>query len=162
MARQLDHITIECSTCGRRTKVDGADLGNRIDDELSFDTVGRIVKRLVCGSCRARSIKVYDDSARLLVDTANTPLCRVCGDPILLPRIRALPTTTLCGHCATEASVQTQPRPYPQPPAQRSKCPRCGRPTIVRENSKDADYFLGCTGFPTCRWTSPFNITDVD
>jgi ssDNA-binding Zn-finger/Zn-ribbon topoisomerase 1 len=161
MARQLKHITLECSACGRRLQMQGAELENRIDDELTFDTVAHVLKRLVCRSCRGRSIRVYDDSSRLLLDTADTTNCRICDDPILLPRIRALPGTTLCARCATEASMQAQPATYPQPPADRAKCPRCRQPTIVRENSKDASYFLGCTGFPACRWTAPFDDPDV-
>ena len=159
MARKLAYIIIECSTCGHQSKLNAIDLEDRIDDELTFDTVGGIFKRFICRSCRGRSIKVYDDSARLLIDSANLIPCQSCGDPILLPRTRAVPGTTMCSRCAIEASALPKPSPHPQPPADKTKCPRCGLPTIVRQNPETSDYFLGCTGFPTCRWTSPFDAT---
>lgn len=159
MARKLPYIIIQCSTCGHQSKINAIDLEDRIDDELTFDTVGGILERFICRPCRGRSVKVYDDSARLLIDSANLILCQSCGDPILLPRIGAVPGTTMCSGCAIESSALPKPSPHPQPPADKTKCPRCGLPTIVRQNPETSDYFLGCTGFPKCRWTSPFDTT---
>jgi hypothetical protein len=100
--------------------------------------------------------RIADDAGLILVDPASLTSCRACGFPIPLPRLGALPGTNVCGACAAEGA---KPRPapaYPQPPADRVKCPRCGKPTVVRQNSEDQGFFLGCTGFPTCRWTQPF------
>ena len=53
-------------------------------------------------------------------------------------------------------AARPTPLAHPQPPPDKARCPRCRRPTVVRENSDGSGYFLGCTGFPRCRWTSPF------
>lgn len=158
MARRLQYVTVECATCNHRSKVDGVDLESRIDADLTFDTVGRISKRFVCRSCHGRSINVYDDSMRLLIDSSNIACCRICGGPILISRLDAIPETTLCAGCAVEASVPPRQIPYPHPPAGKTKCPRCGQPTIIRQNSESSDHFLACTGFPKCKWTSPVDI----
>ncbi|TVS00216.1 MAG: hypothetical protein EA406_01395 [Rhodospirillales bacterium] len=78
---------------------------------------------------------------------------------MLLPRIQALPGTTLCQACAREGELPDKSPPYPTPPPTLSKCPRCGSATIVRENSQDGEYFIGCTDFPGCRWTAPLPVT---
>lgn len=39
------------------------------------------------------------------------------------------------------------------PPAASARCPDCGRPLVARTGRFGA--FLGCTGYPTCRFTRP-------
>jgi restriction system protein len=34
-------------------------------------------------------------------------------------------------------------------------CPKCGRPLVIRRNHRDGSRFLGCSGFPKCRFTRP-------
>ncbi|MBV9703346.1 MAG: topoisomerase DNA-binding C4 zinc finger domain-containing protein [Methylobacteriaceae bacterium] len=68
---------------------------------------------------------------------------------IPLPRLQAIPETRLCAACATKSSRNlSQPQP-PPPPGSRT-CPRCGNPTIVRQNKEDQSFFLGCMNFPRC------------
>jgi hypothetical protein len=31
-------------------------------------------------------------------------------------------------------------------------CPKCGRATILKENFRTCASFLGCSGYPSCRW----------
>jgi ssDNA-binding Zn-finger/Zn-ribbon topoisomerase 1 len=35
-------------------------------------------------------------------------------------------------------------------------CPKCGTALARRLNRKDRTYFLGCTAFPACRFTEPY------
>jgi len=91
------------------------------------------------------------------IDPAAITACRACGRPIPLPRLEALPDTNVCTPCAEDGAKPPAPPPYPQPPAGMRNCPRCGNPTIVRQSSEDQGFFLGCTSFPKCRWTRPFD-----
>jgi len=34
-----------------------------------------------------------------------------------------------------------------------TECPRCGEPLTVRKNRRDGTLFLGCDGYPSCRFT---------
>jgi ssDNA-binding Zn-finger/Zn-ribbon topoisomerase 1 len=34
-------------------------------------------------------------------------------------------------------------------------CPLCGFDVRVRRNSKDGNEFVGCSGYPRCKWTGP-------
>lgn len=36
-------------------------------------------------------------------------------------------------------------------------CSKCGRPMRQRQNRRDKSYFYGCSGYPACRFTRPFN-----
>jgi hypothetical protein len=35
-------------------------------------------------------------------------------------------------------------------------CPNCGR-VLVRRQAKDGNAFMGCVGYPKCRYTEPMN-----
>jgi ssDNA-binding Zn-finger/Zn-ribbon topoisomerase 1 len=35
-------------------------------------------------------------------------------------------------------------------------CPTCGTGLAIRRNRKERSYFLGCTAFPACRFTEPY------
>lgn len=37
-------------------------------------------------------------------------------------------------------------------------CPKCGKPLVTRTNRKDESTFLGCSGYPHCRYTEPKKI----
>jgi hypothetical protein len=101
-----------------------------------------------------------DDKGRLLIDPRALMPCEICGTPIPVPRLSAIPNCRKCIECASEQESASQPPspPHPHPPADRQECPKCGKPTVVRQNNKDQNYLLGCTGFPKCNWTSPIEI----
>lgn len=158
MARMkaLDSIVVECPACDRQATIEAETLEGRLDPPLSVNSVGQLYGRLRCSGCGSREIRIRDAAGRALIDPAAITLCRACGCPIPLPRLQALPDTNMCTPCAKNAAKPPAPPPYPQPPADRRDCPRCGRPTIVRQNSEDQGFFLGCTSFPACRWTEAF------
>jgi hypothetical protein len=147
MPRLLGPIAVECTGCGHRSRIGRADFEDRTGADLTFDTVGQIYSRLVCRPCRGRAINVHDDAGRLLIDSSNVIRCRLCNDPILLPRLNAVRGTTLWGRCANAAAVPPPPPAHPQPPPDKARCPRCRSPTVVRENSDGSGYFLAVPAF---------------
>ena len=153
--KTLSRVLLNCSKCGRQGNLDGQLAESRLDEPLSMNTVGRLYKKLRCSGCGSREIRISDEAGRLLLDPASITPCRVCGCPIPLPRLDAMPGADMCVPCAAEGAKPPPVPRYPQPPADKQKCPRCGDPTIVRQNNEDRGFFLGCTGFPKCRWTQP-------
>jgi hypothetical protein len=67
-----------------------------------------------------------------------------------------VPGTHLCVKCAEEAERLPPQEPWPRPPPHLRRCPwpNCGKPTEIRENRTTGQRFVGCTGFPRCRWTT--------
>ena len=153
--KTLESIVVECPGCGRRATVGAETLAPR--RSLSVNSAAELYGRLRCSGCGSREIRIADAAGRVLIDPDAITLCRACGCPIPLPRLEALPDTDMCLSCAEDEAKPSTPPPYPQPPADRRNCPRCGAPTIVRQNSGDQNFFLGCTSFPKCRWTGPFD-----
>ena len=150
--RSLKSIVVECPECNHRATIEAEMLESRLDRPLSIASVGSLWGRMRCSGCGSKEIRVGDADGRALIDPAAITPCRMCNCPIPLPRLEALPHTDVCVLCG-EVEVKDRPaRPYPQPPARKRKCPRCGSPTIVRQNSEDHEFFLGCTSFPKCRW----------
>ena len=155
--KALESIVVECRRCGRQAIVDADSLESRLDRPLSMSSVGSLYGRLRCTGCGGNEVRIRDATGRALIDHAAITPCSVCGCPIPLPRLEALPDTNVCLPCAEDGLEPLAAPPYPQPPANRRKCPRCGSPTIVRQNSQDQVFFIGCTTFPKCRWSRPFD-----
>jgi ssDNA-binding Zn-finger/Zn-ribbon topoisomerase 1 len=114
------------------------------------------LQRLVCSNCRSRRFDAWvaGEGGRQLIDADRARICPRCDLLRLLPEIDARPMAPLCPVCVEEMKAEGErPEAWPMPPAGSEKCPRCGKPTIVRE-PRDAPgaYFLGCTGFPSCMW----------
>ncbi len=38
------------------------------------------------------------------------------------------------------------------------QCPKCRRRLAVRENRKRASFFIGCSGYPKCKFTEAFSF----
>lgn len=151
--RSLEGIVVECAECNHRVTIEAEVLESRLDRPLSMASVGSLWGRMRCGRCGTREIRISDAAGRALIDPAAITPCRTCGCPIPLPRLEALPDTDVCVLCREEEGNHLPAPPHPQPPANERKCPRCGSPTVVRQNSDNHEFFLGCTSFPKCRWT---------
>jgi hypothetical protein len=150
-------ILLECCKCGRQVSLNAASVESRLDEPLSMNNVGQLYGKLRCSNCASRQVRISDDAGRMLIDPATLKPCRIFGCAIPMPRLKAMPGTDTCVSCAFSGARQPVAIPYPHPPLDKQKCPRCGSPTIVRQNNEDQGYFLGCTGFPKCRWTTPLN-----
>ena len=154
MSRLIKRLKLECKDCAHRAFADSEVIKRCLGEALSYNNIAEIFSKFSCSKCKGRRVRAFDDLDRLLIDSENIRRCQVCDLPILLLRIQTLPETAKCQTCADEGAQPRRPPPYPTPPPSLSVCPRCKRKTIVRENSVDNNYFIGCTGFPKCRWTA--------
>ena len=143
-------VHLKCREWPHSAVVDGGDLEARIHEALTMRTIPELFGLLRCANFGLKKIAISDERSRLLVDLENLTLCQVCGKPIPLPRLAALPQTRACAAHAEDAE-----RP-PQPPPHLRRCPwpNCRKPTEVRENRTTGERYVGCTGYPRCRWTS--------
>lgn len=87
------------------------------------------------------------------MDNGNpqSPTCVSCGKIIPLERIKAIPNALRCIDCQNELE-----RGRLKPGDNLGLCPRCGSPLVWRQGalpSKTNKYFVGCSGFPKCRYT---------
>ena len=89
--------------------------------------------------------------------------CIICGDKIAQGRVDFFKETenvivNTCVECADNSVqyVEQIPDRYPQPPKKFDKCPKCGNPSVVRQNMVDKSYFLACNSFPSCWWTHKY------
>lgn len=139
--------------CEHEKALNNADLHTHLGEEPTLKNINQIFDRLVCQKCRSKNVILLTVQGDLLLNGASLR-CLYCNNPILEPRRHALPETIVCALCAEGNERPTVAPPYPKPPTELTKCPRCGAPTIVRENRRAAGYFFGCTSFPHCRWTA--------
>jgi hypothetical protein len=154
MARTIHELFLECMKCGHTGSVSGQVLENKLGDTPTFDNITEIITNFVCAKCRSKQVRVFEADDRILFDPSDLRRCEACNNIILAPRIRTFPTTSLCHLCAQEKEKPYKDPGYPMPPPSLAKCPRCHRPSIVRQGSTNDEFFIGCTGFPSCRWTS--------
>ena len=85
-------------------------------------------------------------------DPVASRLCKLCQKPIPAARIEAVPNTTKCVECqnADEHRKDTDNDDM-------GSCPRCGCPLVWRHGApagSTTKYFIGCSAFPECRYTS--------
>ena len=153
--RRFRRVSINCSHCGHATVMERSAAEARLSRELTIEAVPELFELLRCGRCGQRKVRLFDDEGNILIDHADLARCESCGRPIPKPRLAALPDSRVCTSCAAEMSKPVRPPPYPQPPPDRRTCPRCGRPTVVRERTDDGAYFVGCGSYPKCNWTNP-------
>ena len=72
--------------------------------------------------------------------------CSACGYGRAVPREG-------CRAC------RGRPPPAPTPPFRISEqCPRCGAALVIRERADTRRQFLGCTNFPSCRFTEVLHL----
>jgi Topoisomerase DNA binding C4 zinc finger len=153
MANALKEVHVACLACGHQAEVRGEILEARLGEPPTLANIAEIWPNFRCLECRGAQVTL-SANGRLLLDPRNVRRCKACGVPILLPRIQIVPRTTLCEACMEASAMPQRRERYPMPPPGLDKCPSCDHPTIVRENSEDGQYFIGCTQFPSCRWTT--------
>jgi len=153
VSREIIHLELTCTHCDHKGAVDGKALSDRLNEPLTYANIAELSGEFKYSACGSKAILINDDQCELLLDSSNTRLCQACEKPIIFPRLQSLPGTSLCHTCAEEGEQPELTSPYPTPPPELSKCPRCESPSIVRENSETEIYFIGCTSFPKRRWT---------
>ena len=130
---RFSRLLIKCSHCGHAANMERSRAEAHLSRELTIEAVPELFKLLRCGSCGQRKVRLFDDEGQILIDHVDLVRCENCGGPILKARLAALPDSRLCTSCSAEMSGPVQPPPYPQPPLDARICPRCERPTVVRE-----------------------------
>lgn len=153
---RLESVHLTCSECGRQASLDATLLESQHELSLSVHTVGRLYRKLRCKNCGSKRVRIEDEVHQTLVDPDKLVLCQACDEPIPMPRLKVMPEAKFCVPCAQDKAKPPPVPPWPQPPANKRQCPRCGSRTEVRQNTGDESYFLGCTSFPKCRWTQDF------
>ncbi|MDA8675062.1 DNA helicase RecQ [Alphaproteobacteria bacterium] len=89
-------------------------------------------------------------------ETAGGISCASCGDIIPEGRLEAMPNTRFCVHCKEDdentSDIGVVFPPVPQDLV--GDCPRCGEGiAVVYQNHTDKSFFVGCSSFPSCRWS---------
>lgn len=157
MGGNLSWIRVECLSCEHKASIDGTVLARKLNfEQLGLKNVADAVPSLKCKDCGKRLVRIFDDRERLLFDSHNLTLCWVCDDPIPLPRLATLPGTTLCIECMERDELDPVSPAYPQPPIELRTCPACKSQSVARQNGEFHTWFIGCSAFPKCRWTTEF------
>jgi hypothetical protein len=151
------HAIVQCLSCGRRWDVDTAlarlinPQANPVDADSLRASISAALPRLRCTGCGQRRAKwaEFDGDATGSETLQEAVACEVCDRVIPQARLDALPGATRCVACEalTETVVERSAAPC--------LCPRCGRKLCwrVRRVEEPVKYFLGCSRFPSCRYT---------
>ncbi len=153
MSKLINEIYLECTDCPHRGLASKERLEGALSGPPTYSNIAEVWSKFKCKRCQKKSVRVLADNV-LLLDPKNTRYCQSCGSGILLPRIQSVPLTGVCAPCAEDGDFEGKPDTYPTPPPDLKKCRRCKRPAIVRENSQDGSFFVGCTNYPHCMWTA--------
>lgn len=154
-------IRVVCLSCGSTGTVTGERLTTWLGEPPSMANIREVAAKLRCSKCGATTFQVFRvGDTNPLFDTALAPPCPHCALPRLLTEVQLHPGAPLCPSCTMDAAaaqslVQQKGAAHPMPPPGHERCPKCGKPTVVRERKKAGGYFLGCTAFPACWWRSP-------
>jgi len=111
---------------------------------------------LQCPECGTELVVRWGKNGEFL-GCSKYPKCGFTGDFTRDPqgRIMLLGTEPAAGAAPTPAGQPPKPgAAREQRPATGLKCPTCGKDLVVRRGRRGE--FLGCTGYPKCKWTSNF------
>ncbi len=158
---EVSEVTIECLGCGYSTaKAREWFLLLIEDDEPNVSDINQIIHRLTCSNCGSHNVKI-STGGRLFFDTSIPTNCQICRLIIPIPRLEAEPNTLTCVRCVNEGFKEFEKGPtIPEvPTGMRGKCPRCKKTArsgivVVYQNASEKNFFLGCSSFPQCRWSS--------
>ena len=84
-------------------------------------------------------------------------ICEGCDEPIPKARLEIFPHARLCVECAQDEENEPDRGVVfpPVPAGLRGKCPRCNEGVaVVYQNHTDKNFFVGCSTFPNCRWST--------
>jgi len=119
--------------------------------EIRLEQLGLIVRE-----------PLQDPMPDLEPETAGGVSCASCGDIIPEGRLKVMPNTRFCVHCK-EDDENTSDLGVVFPPVPQGlvgDCPRCGEGiAVVYQNHTDKSFFVGCSSFPSCRWSKSVDQT---
>lgn len=155
---------IECAACDHAARVSAERLESEVGAPVKLNTINQVYARLSCMECGEGPVRVLDQQDRLIIDPDHLVECQKCGCPVEKPRLEVQPNTNMCAACmsgAVNAEGRSTGTHIPEPiklDDERIRkvdknCTRCGKKTVLRQNKRTMKRFLGCSGFPYCRWT---------
>ena len=156
--RTVDPIIFICSNmkCAKEYVKNHTDNTDDPDCRGAINSISKNYKKYTCTECKSRNPFIKSKDGTVLFDPTNLTMCKICGQPIPLSRLKVQPGAQVCVPCGHDATSPKRRASYPRPPPDKKSCPRCGSQTVVRENRVDGEFFLGCTKYPSCHWTAPF------
>jgi Zn finger protein HypA/HybF involved in hydrogenase expression len=159
---RLDKIKLVCHNCSYSGHLNYDLLNKKLGsyEPLSLKNIGELLHYFLCSKCRAKNFELHDANGEILFDTNNNVDCEICETPIPYPRLSSLPGTRRCVSCQNSNEKDTSDVKFPDiPQGLRGKCPSCKEKrlkgiVVVYQNGSDKTFFLGCSSFPSCRWSS--------
>lgn len=152
MRGSLDFAIWECVECGHRGKFPRAAVQERLGEDLTLATIAAVMNEARCTRCRGAALRAWAPDGDLLLDPERAVPCQGCGLAIPLPRLKARPEGRLCVLCAEAGErIVSSEAPWPGPPSELKRCPRCGRGTVL-QRPRSGRPFVGCMTFPECWW----------
>lgn len=149
----LKSLKLECQ-CGEAAIITAYDLEPFLESDLSIQTAMSLAERFRCNKCGQRGdLMIHDDQERLLFDPERIRRCTGCEELIPYARLQLEPNTQLCTSCSQRGAGPKVAPPHPQPPTDQKTCPKCSAATAMYQNSRYKNWFVGCSTFPTCRWS---------
>ena len=163
LSNRLEFITLHCHECSKTANIDYELLVDKFPDlaPVNLGNLNRLLDKFQCSDCRNHFFSLEDKNGELIFDMKQNVMCENCGLAIPFPRIAIQPGTKLCIECKDEEeSIDPTGVKFPEVPAgMRGSCPMCEKKdrngiVVVYQNSKEKTFFLGCSVFPGCRWSS--------
>ena len=141
-----------------------AEQTDEVCEKCGSPMVIRLSKRgrfLACsGFPKCRNTRPLDaDGEPVEVETLDEK-CPECGGTLAVRTGRrgkfigctAFPKCRYTREVGGEPAAEGQPKPQASEPTG-EECPKCGKPLVTRTGRRGK--FVGCSGFPNCRFTSP-------
>ena len=117
--------------------------------EIRLEQLGLIVRE-----------QMNDPTLKAEPEAVGAILCVSCGEVIPEGRLRMMPNTQFCVHCKEDEENTTDSGVVfpPVPQGLAGDCPRCGSGiAVVYQNHTDKSFFVGCSKYPSCRWSEDMN-----
>ena len=174
MVNRLETITLECNECKNSSLINYETFASKLpnSEKVNFKNLNQLIDFFVCKACNKKNFVIFDHHKEIIFDLSNIISCEECENPIPIPRINANPNKRICIICAEidegDRHKPDQGTKTPKIPLEAPKfCPSCekyGRKSIIviYQNRKDKNFFLGCSKFPKCRWSTNKYYDDLN
>jgi len=162
VVNRLKTIKLCCHECSYSGELSYDFLNKKLgaEDNLSLQNIGELVDQFLCSKCKSKNFELFDDNSEMLFDTKNNVTCELCDLPIPFPRLSSQPGIRRCVSCQNSNEQISSDIKFPEvPQGMRGKCPSCQEKrlkgiVVIYQNRSDKSFFLGCSSFPSCRWSS--------
>jgi hypothetical protein len=170
MNEDFGKIIIECNKCNNKSEIDYKQLNNvftsmLFEGNLKKGNINKLLPKFCCSKCNSRSLKILDKDSILLFDTDYSRKCNICNIHIPLN----IPDYNTCIDCRLNNEIESSKGfEFPPVPSKyRGECSRCKKNEkkgmiVVYQNSSNKDFFLGCSSFPSCRWSKSLDQKEFD